>query len=149
MTANTGATLEIENGGRVEAARISVATSPGTSGAIEVRGVEGSSGTRNPSTRKGTDVLSIGVGGGTGSLLIEDRGLVEAARVEIGHVAVNGGEKVTVAGMAVGFPLRRSTLSAEGQGTHFVRGDVGTQIEVKDGASLRSPTQLTSRSGKR
>jgi T5SS/PEP-CTERM-associated repeat protein len=113
-------TLRVENSGTVSAGEISVGEGPGR---VEVRG-------------KGSltaDQLFLGTdSGGTGSLVIEDGGVITLGRASIGSINVEGGEKVTVSG--IHSDGERSTLRISNGLS--VAGDVGTELEVRDGALL-------------
>ncbi len=116
-------TLRVESGGAIPDAD-SVTVGPGP-GRIEIRGVGGDVSTLN------VNALNV-EGGGAGSALIEDGGLLDAGLMRIGVDLANGGEQVVVSG--IHSPSgKRSTLSAA---RLAVLGGAGTQLDVRDGGSL-------------
>lgn len=130
------ARLIIENGGRVEAvdpnglAAVLLGKVDGTSGRVEVRGIQ-NSGTA-PSTLR-VQLLNVGNrnGNGVGNVLIENGGLVDV--VDVGAAFFRG--SITVAGQN-GSTNGRSTLKAKP--TFAIAAEPGSQLEVKDGALLNT-----------
>jgi T5SS/PEP-CTERM-associated repeat protein len=118
--------LSVESGGRVNAPNCTL-----NKGSIQVRG----RGATVDSLLKITSDLDIGGQNGSGNVVIESGGGIDAHKVLVGDRTGTGGETVTVAGVDdTGLP---STLSVTGSdGELHVAGNAATQIEVKDGGSL-------------